>query len=137
MADRAPEMLDLTRCLEQTIGAVVSALRGRRGDGGALRTCVERVCILAGDGGADSCAQSRGDLTSAAKSLLLCFEAEDRPDLEPWDACPQNSREGRWPPGASGTGPAAGRGVPKRVYALPSRPPRSSGERAPSGTQWV
>ncbi|XP_015423931.1 PREDICTED: kinesin-like protein KIF14 [Myotis davidii] len=44
MAGRAPEMLDLTRCLEQTIGAVVSALRGRRGDGGALRTCVERVC---------------------------------------------------------------------------------------------
>uniref|UniRef100_G1P7S3 Kinesin family member 14 n=1 Tax=Myotis lucifugus TaxID=59463 RepID=G1P7S3_MYOLU len=124
MADRAPEMLNLTRCLEQTIEAVVSALRGRRGDGGALRTCVERVCVLAGGGATDSCAQSRGDLTSAAKSLLLCFEAEDRPDLsEPWDACPQNSR----------TGPAAGRGV----YALPSRPPRSSGERAPSGTQWV
>ncbi|XP_059533241.1 kinesin-like protein KIF14 [Myotis daubentonii] len=138
MAGRAPEMLDLTRCLEQTIGAVISALRGRRGDGGALRTCVERVCVLAGDGGADSCAQSRGDLTSAAKSLLLCFEAEDRPDLsEPWDACPQNSREGRRPPGASRTSPAAGRGVPKRLSALPSRPPRSSGERAPSGTQWV
>ncbi|ELK24921.1 Kinesin-like protein KIF14 [Myotis davidii] len=29
MAGRAPEMLDLTRCLEQTIGAVVSALRDR------------------------------------------------------------------------------------------------------------
>ncbi|XP_070257478.1 kinesin-like protein KIF14 [Myotis yumanensis] len=138
MADRAPEILNLTRCLEQTIEAVVSALRGRCGDGGALRTCVERVCVLAGGGGADSCAQSRGDLTSAAKSLLLCFEAEDRPDpSEPWDTCPQNSRAGRRPPGASRTGPAAGRGVPKRVCALPSRPPRSSGERAPSGTQWV
>ncbi|XP_014387841.1 PREDICTED: kinesin-like protein KIF14 [Myotis brandtii] len=44
-ADRAPEILNLTRCLEQTIEAVVSALRGRRGDGGALRTCVERVCF--------------------------------------------------------------------------------------------
>lgn len=138
MADRAPGVWELTRCVDRTVGAVLAALRGRRGDGGALRTCVERICVLAEDLGANSCAQSRGDLASAAKSLLLCFEAEDRPALsEPWEPRHRNSREGRRPPGASRTGPTAGRGVPERVHALPSRPPRSSGEGVPGGTQWV
>lgn len=108
------------------------------GDGGALRTCVERVCVLAGDFGADSCAQSRGDLTSTAKSLLLCFEAGAGPDpWEPRDAHHHSSSEGRGPPGTSRTGPDPGRGDPERIHALPSRPPRGSGERAPRGTQWV
>lgn len=48
---------------------------GRRGqDGGALSTCVERLCVAARDVGA-------GDLPSTAKALLLllCCEAADRP----------------------------------------------------------
>ncbi|KAK1327953.1 hypothetical protein QTO34_012375 [Cnephaeus nilssonii] len=42
------------------------ARTGRRCDGGALRTCVERICVLGGLG-ADSCAQSPGDLASAGQ----------------------------------------------------------------------
>ncbi|XP_036133400.1 kinesin-like protein KIF14 isoform X2 [Molossus molossus] len=146
-ADRAPDILELQRCLEQTVQMVVSILRGHRGDGSLLRSCVERVCSLArgiqvGSGvhaaSAGGCDQSPGDLASIAKSLLLCFESEDGPDLlKPWETYNQSSREGPGPPGASGTGPRGSRGVPQRVYQLPSRPPRGSQERTPSRTRWV
>ncbi|KAM7050042.1 kinesin-like protein KIF14 isoform 2-T2 [Molossus nigricans] len=146
-ADRAPDILELQRCLEQTVQTVVSILRGHRGDGSLLRSCVERVCSLArgiqvGSGvhaaSAGGCDQSPGDLASIAKSLLLCFESEDGPDLlKPWETYNQSSREGPGPPGASGTGPRGSRGVPQCVYQLPSRPPRGSQERTPSRTRWV
>ncbi|XP_016067109.1 PREDICTED: kinesin-like protein KIF14 [Miniopterus natalensis] len=146
MADRAPEFLKLTHCLEQTIQIVISALEGRRGDGRLLGSCVESVCSLAGDvhvdGGvctasAGGCEDNHEDLESVAKSLLLCFKSEDRPDLlKPWETCNQ-SREGWQPSRASGPGSGGRKGVPKRTYVLPSCPARSSQELAPSRTQWV
>ncbi|CAK6442312.1 unnamed protein product [Pipistrellus nathusii] len=124
-------------------GAAAPALRpapperGRRGDGGALRTRVDRLCVLAGDVGADRCARSLGDLAAAAKALLLGLEAGDgAAPWGPWGPRHRDRAEGRRPPGARRTGPATGRGVPKRVYTLPARPP-SSGGRTPGGTQWV
>lgn len=108
---------------------------------------MDRVCSLAGGvpigsgvhaASAGGCGQSLGDLESIAKSLLLCFESEDGPDLlKPWETYNQDSGEGPRPSRASGTGPRGSRGVPKRVYQLPARPPRGLQERTPSRTRWV
>lgn len=103
---------------------------------------MERVCSLAGGmqvhSGMHAASAGGGDLESIAKSLLLCFESEDEPNLlKPWETYNQNSRGGPWPSRASGTGPSRSRGVRKRIYQLPSRPLRSSQERMPSRTRWV
>ncbi|XP_054432470.1 kinesin-like protein KIF14 [Pteronotus mesoamericanus] len=140
----ASEFLKLKCRLEQTVEAVLAALAGCGGDVGRLRTCVESICSaarnvardVAGEAGAASVAGSDrdcGDLESAARSLLLCFESEERPaSPEPRGPCHPAGREG---PRLSQAGRL--RGVPKRVYELPAGAPRSPQGCMPSRTQWV
>nr|KAF6267021.1 kinesin family member 14 [Pipistrellus kuhlii] len=112
LAGLAPGLWELTGCVERTVDAVLAALGGRRGDGAALRTCVERLCVPAGAGGAECCARGLGDLAAAAKALLLCLEAGDgAAPSGPWGPRPGDSGEGRRPP--------------------------SPGGRTPGGSQWV
>lgn len=129
MVDLAPQFLELQHCLEQTIQIIISALRGCPGDGQRLRTCVDRLCSVAGgfhgDAAADPCDERCRDLGSAAKSLLFCFE--ERPEVwKPWEAGPQGGGGGQCPSRPGGTGCPRGKGV----YELPSQPPRGSGTRA-------
>lgn len=92
---------------------------------------MESLCSVAGgiccDAAAcapDPCDKSCRELASVAKSLLFCFEAEERPEgWKPWEAWHQGDGEGQQPPRPGGTGSPRRRGVPKRVYALPSQPP--------------
>ncbi|KAM8818763.1 kinesin-like protein KIF14 [Rhynchonycteris naso] len=137
MVDCAPELLKLQHCLEQTFQIVISALRGRAGDGSQLRSCVESVCSLAQALPTNGC-RSRGDLQSAARSLLLCFESEEGPDvLKPQETRDPHGSDGRQQCGPSRTGSSSGKGIPKRIYQLPSCPRQSSEGRAPSRTRWV
>lgn len=115
-----------------TTGEVVTSLSSRAGcpgDGQRLRTCVDRLCSVAGgfhgDAAADPCDERCRDLGSAAKSLLFCFE--ERPEVwKPWEAGPQGGGGGQCPSRPGGTGCPRGKGV----YELPSQPPRGSGTRA-------
>ncbi|XP_036926426.1 kinesin-like protein KIF14 [Sturnira hondurensis] len=137
----ASEFLKLERSLERTAEVALSALRGRGGDADLLRTCVESVCStarhVARDMGAASAASCR-DLESEAQLLLLCFESEERPaSLAPGEAPRLTGGAGQLLSSAGGPGFSGHKGVPKRVYALPTSAPRSPQGRPPSRTQWV
>ncbi|XP_053769371.1 kinesin-like protein KIF14 isoform X3 [Desmodus rotundus] len=137
----ASELLRLQRCLEQTVEIVLSALRGHGDDVALLRTCVESVCSVARDVARDVGAASvagHGDLESTAQSLLLCFQSEKRPALlAPGEARHQTGRAGQRLSWAGGPSSSGHKGVPKRIYELSARAPRSPQGRPPSRTQWV
>ncbi|XP_053515579.1 kinesin-like protein KIF14 [Artibeus jamaicensis] len=137
----ASEFLKLERSLEQTAEVVLSALRGHGGNADLLRTCVERVCStardVARDMGAASVASCR-DLESEALLLLLCLESEERPaSRAPGEAPHRTGGAGQQLSSAGGSGSSGHRGVPKRVFELPTSVPRSPQGRLPSRTQWV
>ncbi|XP_045674220.1 kinesin-like protein KIF14 isoform X1 [Phyllostomus hastatus] len=137
----ASAFLKLERGLEQTAEVVLSALRGPSGDADLLRTCVESVCSMARgvaeDMGAASVASCR-DLESEAQSLLLCFEPEERPaSPAPGEAPHRTGGAGQQPSWAGGPGSGGHKGVPKRVYELPTSAPRAPQGCLPSRTQWV
>ncbi|XP_066235960.1 kinesin-like protein KIF14 isoform X2 [Saccopteryx leptura] len=137
MVDCAPKLLKLQHCLEQAFQIVIPALRGCAGDGSQLRSCVESVCSLARSLPTDGC-RSRGDLQSAAKSLLLSFESEEGPDLlKPQEMRDLHGSDGRQQCGLSRTGSSGRTGIPKRVCQLPSRPRWSSEGHVSSRTRWV
>lgn len=92
----------------------------------------------------DSCEKripqvGHGELEPLVKSLLLCFESEERPDLlNPWEPCNQNTREEGQQPKSSRTDSVRSKGVPKRVYELHgSLPAVTSEDSTPSRIQWV
>ncbi|KAG8518011.1 Kinesin-like protein KIF14 [Galemys pyrenaicus] len=136
-ANLAPQFLKLKHCLEQSIQVIISALRGRRSDVNHLRNCVESICALARDVGLDAavCSPTLGtcdhrELESLAKSLLLCFESEERPDSsKPRETINENTRGERDPPPSS----SRNRSVPKRIYELHG----SSPGRSEACIQWV
>ncbi|KAM5300671.1 kinesin-like protein KIF14 isoform 2-T2 [Glossophaga mutica] len=137
----ASGVLKLERCLERAVEVVLSALRGRSGDADLLRTCVEGVCSVArdvaGDMGAASVVSCR-DLESEAQSLLLCFESEKRPaSLAPREAPRRTGGAGQQLSSAGGPGSGRHKGVPKRVYELPTGALRSPQGCPPSRTHWV
>ncbi|XP_057585837.1 kinesin-like protein KIF14 [Hippopotamus amphibius kiboko] len=136
MVNLAPEFLKLKHCLEQTVQIIISVLRGRPGHGALLQDCIRSLCSSARglhdnqsrcpeDRGAGACLR---ELESRATSLLLGFEAEERPGLwGAWEACDQDPRAaGRERPESGRPGPQRARGVPKRVYELPGPAPRGS-----------
>ncbi|XP_045392048.1 kinesin-like protein KIF14 [Lemur catta] len=154
MINLAPEFLKLRHCLEQTIQIVISSLRGCNNDVNLLKNCVESICTLAGDlrgdcsvpsASAGRCEDSaaqggRRELESLAKSLLLGFESEERPDLlKPWETCNQNPIEAAQRQLKSSRTDCRGKkGVPKRVCELHgSSLAGSSGGSAASQVQWV
>lgn len=131
--DLALKFLKLNHCLEKTIQIIISALRGCYSDVPLLKNCVETICSIVGDvcndfsdpsTSIDSCENTisqigHKDLESLAKSLLLCFESEERPDLlKPWESCNQDSRgEGKEEESnSSRTGRSRSKGVLKHVY---------------------
>ncbi|XP_021572800.1 kinesin-like protein KIF14 isoform X2 [Carlito syrichta] len=148
----APEFLKLKHCLEKTIQIIISSLRGCNSDEN-LSNYVESICNLASDfhngfsvspasvdNSENGVPQSgHKELESVAKSLLLCFESEERPDLvKPWETCNQNAREEEQQSKSSKTDCSKNKGVPKRVYELHgSSPAASSEECTPSRIQWV
>ncbi|XP_058130913.1 kinesin-like protein KIF14 [Dasypus novemcinctus] len=152
MTNLAPEFLKLKHCLEQTIQIIISTLRGSHSDTNLLKKCVESICNLAGNfhdyvsvpstlvnSYEDRKPQvGRGDLESLAKSLLLCFESEERPDLlKSWETCNQNTKEEEEYK-LSRTESSRNKGVPKRVYELHGPSPAvSSEECTASRIQWV
>ncbi|XP_004756296.1 kinesin-like protein KIF14 [Mustela putorius furo] len=149
----AQEFLKLKHCLEQTIQIIISALRGCHMDKNILKNCVESLCNLAKDfhddlsmcsTSLDSCEKrlprvGHGGLESLAKSLLLCFESEERADLlNPWETCNQNTREEGRQSKSSRTDSIRNKGVPKRVFELHgSSPAVTSEDSMPSRIQWV
>ncbi|XP_037351641.1 kinesin-like protein KIF14 isoform X2 [Talpa occidentalis] len=146
IANLAPEFLKLKHCLEQTIQVIISALRGCHSDVSLLKNCVESICTLARDVGHDSGVRSPSldscdhrELESLAKSLLLCFESEERPNsLTPWETSDQNSSGGGYPPPSSSrTDSSRNRGVPKRVYELHGSSQAGLEECTPRSIQWV
>uniref|UniRef100_F7GC71 Kinesin-like protein KIF14 n=1 Tax=Callithrix jacchus TaxID=9483 RepID=F7GC71_CALJA len=153
MANCAPEFLKLKHCLEKTIEVVISALKGCSGDVNLLQDCVESICNLASDFYRDLSVPSTSvesyegrvthvvhkELESLAKSLLFCFESEDRPDLlKPWETYNQNTEEEHQQSKSSGIDGSKNKGVPKRVYELHgSAPAVGSEECTPSRIQWV
>ncbi|XP_042557222.1 kinesin-like protein KIF14 [Dipodomys spectabilis] len=150
MVHLAPELLQLTYCLEKTMQMVISALRGGPGDAHPLRSLVEDFCSVAGRvhcvlgelsppvlaATMETPGAGLGDLESLAKSLLICFESEERLDLsKAWKSHNQSSGGGE---AAPPSGPGRSRGVPKHVYQLQAAPPELSAEwGAPGGIQWV
>ncbi|XP_039083355.1 kinesin-like protein KIF14 [Hyaena hyaena] len=153
MVNLAPEFLKLKHCLEQTIQIIISALRGCYSDKNLLKNCVESLCTLTKDfhedfsvhsTSLDSCEKrlpqgDHGGLESLVKSLLLCFESEESPNLlKPWETCNQNTREEGQQSKSRRTDSVRNRGVPKRVYELHgSYPAVTSEESTPSRVQWV
>ncbi|XP_073740638.1 kinesin-like protein KIF14 isoform X2 [Callorhinus ursinus] len=153
MVNLAPEFLKLKHCLEQTIQIIISALRGFHSDKNLLKNCVESLCSLAKDlhddlsmrsTSLDSCEKKipqvgHGGLESLVKSLLLCFESEERPDLlNPWETCNQNTREEGQQSKSSRTDSVRNKGVPKQVYELHGLSPAvTSEDSAPIRIQWV
>ncbi|XP_030878648.1 kinesin-like protein KIF14 [Leptonychotes weddellii] len=153
MVNLAPEFLKLKHCLEQTIQIIISALRGFHSDKNLLKNCVESLCNLAKDLHDDLNMRStsldsyekkipqvgHGGLESLVKSLLLCFESEERPDLlNPWETCNQNTREEGQQSKSSRTDSVRNKGVPKQVYELHgSSPAVTSEDSAPIRIQWV
>ncbi|XP_047561328.1 LOW QUALITY PROTEIN: kinesin-like protein KIF14 [Lutra lutra] len=153
MVNLAQEFLKLKHCLEQTIQIIISALRGCHTDKNLLKNCVESLCNLAKDfhddlsmcsTSFDSCEKrlppvGHGGLESLAKSLLLCFESEERADLlNPWETCNQNTREEGQQSKPSRTDSVRNKGVPKRVFELHgSSPAVTSEDSTPSRIQWV
>nr|XP_003938295.1 kinesin-like protein KIF14 isoform X1 [Saimiri boliviensis boliviensis] len=153
MVNCAPEFLKLQHCLEKTIEVVISALKGCSGDVNLLQNCVESICNLASDFYRDLSVPSTSvdshegrvthvvhkELESLAKSLLFCFESEDRPDLlKPWETYHQNTEEENQQSKSSGIDGSKNKGVPKHVYELHgSSPAVSSEECTPSRIQWV
>ncbi|XP_034866264.1 kinesin-like protein KIF14 [Mirounga leonina] len=153
MVNLAPEFLKLKHCLEQTIQIIISALRGFHSDKNLLKNCVESLCNLAKDlhddlnmrsTSLDSCEKKipqvgHGGLESLVKSLLLCFESEERPDLlNPWETCNQNTREEGQQSKSSRTDSVRNKGVPKQVYELHGSSPAVTAEdSAPIRIQWV
>ncbi|XP_004685308.1 PREDICTED: kinesin-like protein KIF14 [Condylura cristata] len=143
----APKFLKLKHCLEQAIQVVISTLKGCHSDVNLLRNCVECICSLARDVGRDCVVHSPSldncdlrELESLAKSLLLCFESEERPALlKPWETSDKHSRGGRGHPSPSSSRAASSRvrGVPKRVYELQGSASAGSEECTARGTQWV
>lgn len=153
MVNFAPEFLKLKHCLEQTIQIIISALRGCHSDKNLLQNCVESLCSLAKDfhddlsmcsTSLDNCEKripqvGHGGLESVVKSLLLCLESEERPDLlKSWETCNQNTREEGQQSKSSRTDSVRNKGVPKRVYELHgSSPAGTSEESTPRRIQWV
>ncbi|XP_012314988.2 kinesin-like protein KIF14 [Aotus nancymaae] len=153
MVNRAPEFLKLKHCLEKTIEVVISALKGCSGDVNLLQNCVESICNLASDFYRDLSVPSTSvdsyegrvthvvhkELESLAKSLLFCFESEDRPDLlKPWETYNQNTEEEHQQSKSSGIDGSKNKGVPKHVYELHgSSPALSSEECTPRRIEWV
>ncbi|KAM4860717.1 kinesin-like protein KIF14 [Thomomys bottae] len=149
MVHLAPELLKLTHCLEKTIHVVISALRGDPGDACPLRSYVEEFCSVSDhvhcvmaepsppslEDKKETPRAGLRELSSLAKSLLLCFESEERLDsLKAWKSHSLSSREEEPPPSR----PGCSRGVPKRVYQLPAAPSALSTELdVPQGIQWV
>lgn len=87
--------------------------------------------------GAASVASCR-DLESEAQALLLCFESEDSPaSLAPGEAPRRTGGAGQQPFWAGGPGAGGHKGVPKRVYELPTSTQQIPQGRPPSRTQWV
>ncbi|XP_012872755.1 PREDICTED: kinesin-like protein KIF14 [Dipodomys ordii] len=153
MVHLAPELLKLTHCLEKTIQMVISALRGMHNkwrDAQPLRSLVEDFCSVAGRvhcglgellppllvATTETPGAGLGDLEALAKSLLLCFESEERLDLsKAWKSHNQSGGGGEAAPPSR---PGHSRGVPKHVYQLHAAPPELSAEwGAPGGIQWV
>lgn len=120
-----------------------------------LKNCVETICTLVNDVCSDFRESSTSvdhcenkisqvghrELESLAKSLLLCFESEERPDLlKPWESCNQDTggEEEKEKSNSRWTGYKRNKGVPKRVYELPEASPAVSSEVCtPSRIQWV
>ncbi|KAM9612652.1 kinesin-like protein KIF14 [Trichechus inunguis] len=152
MVNLPPEFLKLKHCLEQTIQIIISALRGFHSDVNLLKNCVESICSLAGDfhdyfsvpSASVNSYENRiphvghRELESLAKSLLLCFESEERPDLlKPWETCNQSTREEQQSK-SSRTESGKKKGVPKRVYELHGSSPAVTSEKYTSSRiQWV
>ncbi|MBZ3883002.1 Kinesin-like protein KIF14 [Sciurus carolinensis] len=153
MSNLAPEFLKLKHCLEKTIQVIISALRGCHTDVHLLKNCVETICNLTSDvhndfkdlsTSVDNCEKqiqaSHSKLESLAKSLLLCFESEERPDLlRPQEFCNQDTREEEEQSKSSRTDYSRNKGVPKYVYELQDNmsPAASSQGCMPSRIQWV
>ncbi|XP_062971229.1 kinesin-like protein KIF14 [Cynocephalus volans] len=154
MINLAPEFLKLKHCFEKTIQIIISALRGCYSDINLLKNCVESICNLASDfqnecsmtsTSLDSCENGipqvrHRELESLAKSLLLCFASEERPNLlKPWETCNQDTREEQPPQSKSSrTDCSRNKGVPKRVYAHSGSSLAVSSEGCkPSRIQWV
>ncbi|KAI6051554.1 kinesin-like protein KIF14 [Marmota monax] len=148
MSNFVPEFLKLKHCLDKTIQVIISALRGCHSDVHLLKNCIETICNLASDvhndfrdlsTSVDSCEKkiqaNHSELESLAKSLLLYFESEKRPDLlRPQESCNQDTREE-----GSKSSCSRNKSVPKRVYELQDNmPPAVSSEGCmPSRIQWV
>ncbi|XP_049714360.1 kinesin-like protein KIF14 isoform X1 [Elephas maximus indicus] len=151
MVNLAPEFLKLKHCLDQTVQIIISTLRGCHSDVSLLKSCVESICNFASNfhdyfshpSNSVNSYENRAppvghrELESLAKSLLLCFESEERPDLlKPRETCNQSAREQQSK--SSRTESGRKKGVPKRVYELHGL---SSGvtseENTSSRIQWV
>uniref|UniRef100_A0A8D2D8W3 Kinesin-like protein KIF14 n=1 Tax=Sciurus vulgaris TaxID=55149 RepID=A0A8D2D8W3_SCIVU len=153
ISNLAPEFLKLKHCLEKTIQVIISALRGCHTDIHLLKNCVETICNLTSDvhndfrdlsTSVDSCEKqiqaSHRKLESLTKSLLLCFESEERPDLlRPQEFCNQDTGEEEEQSKSSRTDCNRNKGVPKYVYELQDNmsPAVSSEGCMPSRIQWV
>ncbi|XP_048214211.1 kinesin-like protein KIF14 [Perognathus longimembris pacificus] len=140
MVHLAPELLKLTHCLERTVRMVISALRGGPADADPRRSCVEDLCRLAGRvrraAAGEPCAPEPpgeaglGQLDALAASLLLCFEAEEGPEVLEARECAGSPSRGE--AAATPGRPGCSRGVPKRVLSLRGAQPGPAG-----GGQWV
>ncbi|XP_004699844.1 kinesin-like protein KIF14 [Echinops telfairi] len=135
LATFASEFLKLQRCSQQTVQLTISALRGSHRDGHLLKNCVESICNLTDkfqDYFSMPPTSANRELASLAKSLLLCFESEERPALsKPWKTCHQNAREHQ-------QSKPRHTGAPKRLCELPgSSPAPASEEHTSRRSQWV
>ncbi|XP_036031672.1 kinesin-like protein KIF14 [Onychomys torridus] len=148
MLTLASEFLKLKYCLEKTIEMITSALRGCPSDLHCLRSCTETICSLvhklhsdflgpaasAGHGGNKP--PDHGELESLARSLLVCFEREERPGLlKPQESCHQNSKEEQ----CESSGADYSGGVPTRACELygDTAPAVSSQACTLNRIQWV
>ncbi|XP_013377484.1 PREDICTED: kinesin-like protein KIF14 [Chinchilla lanigera] len=155
ITDLALKLLKLKHCLEKAIQISISTLRGCCSDVHLLKNCVETICSLVSDicndfselsTSVDHCENKisqvdHRELESLAKSLLLCFESEERPDLlKPWESCNQDTGGGeeKEESNSGQTGCSRNKSVPKRVYELHEACPAASSEVCtPSRVQWV
>ncbi|XP_075384866.1 kinesin-like protein KIF14 [Tenrec ecaudatus] len=135
LAEFASEFLTLKQCLQQTVQMVISALRGSHRDGHLLKNCVDSICNLTdkfhGYFSMPPTSANR-ELESLAKSLLLCFESEERPaSAKPWETCHQNARDQQ-------RSKPRNKGAPKRLCEFPgSSPAPASEEHMSRRSQWV
>ncbi|XP_004862325.1 kinesin-like protein KIF14 [Heterocephalus glaber] len=154
ITDLALKFLNLNHCLEKIMQIIISALTGCYSDVHLLKNCVETICSLVSDLCSDfsepstsfDCCEKKisqvghRELESLAKSLLLCFESEERLDLfKSWESYNQDTRgEEKEESNSSWPGCSRNKGVPKRVYELREASPAvSSGVCTPSRIQWV